>query len=102
MENFKKIIGENTSDDVVQMLEDISDTYKDFDDRSSAQNGEDWEAKYKENDAMWRKKYTDAFFSGEPSPKDAVSITPPEPEVDPEDAKADSITIDDLFVESEV
>lgn len=101
MENFKKIIGDSTSDDVVQMLEDVTDTYKDFESRSNNQSGEDWKAKFEENDKMWREKYTKAFFSGEPTPEPPASMNPPAPEVDPEEEKADSITIDDLFTESE-
>lgn len=102
MENFKKIIGDSTSDDVVQMLEDITDTYKDFDARTNQSGEEDWKAKFEENDKMWREKYTKAFFSGAPTPDAGVSIGPPKaPEPDPEEVRAETIEIDDLFVESE-
>lgn len=52
----KAIIGEdNTSDEAIAFIEDITDSY-------SAPKV-DWEAKYRENDAEWRKKYHDRFFS---------------------------------------
>lgn len=104
MENFKKIIGDSTSDDVIQMLEDVTDTFKDFENRSSNPSGdEDWKAKFEENDKMWRDKYTKAFFSGEPTPEDKVTLDPPKPpEPTPEEVRAETITFDDLFTESEV
>lgn len=57
-EKYKSIIGENTSDDALSFLEDITDSY--------SQPEVDWEAKYNENDAMWRQKYRDRFFSDMP------------------------------------
>lgn len=103
MENFKKIIGDSTSDDVVAMLEDITDTYNDFETRSNQSGQEDWKAKFEENDKMWREKYTNAFFKGAPDKDSSLNIDPPKPpEPDPETVRAESIEIDDLFVESEV
>ena len=54
-ESFKNLMGENTSDEALSFLEDMTDTY--------AKPDVDWEAKYKENDASWRQKYRDRFFS---------------------------------------
>ena len=55
-EKVKTILGENsTSDDGISLLEDITDSY--------SAPSIDWEAKYKENDASWRQKYRDRFFS---------------------------------------
>lgn len=49
------------SDESISLLEDLSDT---FDDLSSQvlQVG-DYKKKYEENDAEWRKRYHDRFFS---------------------------------------
>lgn len=49
------------SDEAISLLEDFSDT---FDDLSSqvSQVG-DYKKKYEENDAEWRKRYRDRFFS---------------------------------------
>ena len=57
--NVKQMIGEdNTSDEALSLIEDLTDSY-------SAPTV-DWEAKYNENDAMWRQKYRDRFFSDVP------------------------------------
>lgn len=61
-EKYKTIIGENMSDEALSFLEDITDSY-------SLPNV-DWEAKYKENDAQWRQKYRDRFYSDVPQEKD--------------------------------
>ena len=55
LESAKTLLGENTSDEALSFIEDISDSYSKPD--------TDWEAKYKENDAMWRAKYRDRFYS---------------------------------------
>ena len=54
-------IGDDNSDEAISLLEDVSDTIKDFEERDS----EDWKAKYEENDAKWRKKYRERFENGE-------------------------------------
>lgn len=56
LESAKTIIGDNTSDEALSFIEDITDSYSKPD--------VDWEAKYKENDAEWRQKYRDRFYSG--------------------------------------
>lgn len=63
-ETYKNIIGDNTSDEALAFLEDITDSY--------SQPEVDWEAKYKENDAEWRQKYRDRFFSGVPDEKEEI------------------------------
>ena len=76
-------VGEDTSDEAIAFVEDVSDTL------ASLSNAEDWKKKYEENDAEWRKRYQDRFFSPE-KPND------PEPEPDPEPKK---LTFDELFKE---
>lgn len=53
--------GEDNSDAVLSLVEDISDTLESLD---NANSGENWKQKYEDNDAAWRKKYRDRFFSG--------------------------------------
>ena len=55
--------GDDNSDEVIQLTEDLSDTLNDFDSRIN--DSEDWKSKFEENDNMWRKKYKDRFL--EPS-----------------------------------
>lgn len=59
---LKSKFGEDTSDETLAIIEDINDTYDDFE--TKTKDTTNWETKYKENDAMWRKKYRDRFFSG--------------------------------------
>ena len=52
--------GDDNSDEVIQLTEDLSDTLNDFDSRIN--DTEDWKIKFEENDNMWRKKYKDRFL----------------------------------------
>lgn len=57
MEKIRERIGKDDSDEAIEFIEDISDTFESF------LNTEDWKTKYEENDKKWRKKYRDRFFS---------------------------------------
>ena len=76
-------VGEDTSDEAIAFVEDVSDTL------ASLSSAEDWKKKYEENDAEWRKRYQDRFFNPD-KPND------PEPEPEPEPKK---LTFDELFKE---
>ena len=76
-------VGEDTSDEAIAFVEDVSDTL------ASLSNAEDWKKKYEDNDAEWRKRYQDRFFNPD-KPND------PEPEPDSEPKK---LTFDELFKE---
>lgn len=90
LESFKSRLGENTDDETISFLEDITDTLDDFEKRANG-DGTDWKSKYEENDASWRKKYTERFFSGEPNPDPK-----PEPKPEPDNTPT---TFSDLFKE---
>ena len=62
LKRISECIGDDNSDEALSLLEDVSDTITDFEERDS----EDWKAKYEENDAKWRKKYRERFENGEP------------------------------------
>ena len=68
LESFKTRLGENPDDESISFLEDVTDTLDDFEKKAKG-DGTDWKAKFEENDASWRKKYTERFFSGEPEPE---------------------------------
>lgn len=54
--------GENAeSDESISLLEDISDTFEDL--SAQVSQAGDYKKKYEENDAEWRKRYRDRFFS---------------------------------------
>ena len=59
------IVGENADDKVISLLEDITDTYNDFDTRTNNSDTEDWKQKYEDNDKQWREKYKARFLSND-------------------------------------
>lgn len=89
-------LGDDTSDDALTIIEDIDDTFKDYETRI----GEDWKGKYDELDAQWRKRYRDRFFqkadNGETTPDDVKDDNE-------EDLKEESEIkdFDELFTEKE-
>ena len=84
MAGLQSLIGERTDDEAIAFLENARDTLTDKDNK----NAVDWKQKYDENDAAWRKRYMDAFYSGEPKKPD------PQPDIE-ETPK----TFKDLFKE---
>lgn len=90
LESFKTRLGENPDDESISFLEDVTDTLDDFEKRANG-DGTDWKSKYEENDASWRKKYTERFFSGEPNPEPK-----PEPKPEPDNTPK---TFSELFKE---
>lgn len=87
---LKERIGEDTSDEALAFIEDITDTITDFEKRADG-DGVDWKKKYEDNDAEWRAKYKERFFSGELAKEDKM---PEEPEGAEEPEK---LTYDNLF-----
>ena len=85
-------LAEDTSDDAVKFLEDMTDTYNDLDSRASG-DGTDWEKKYHDLDESWKKKYRSRFFSGN------GGQTPADGCFGEEDNsyKPDEISVDSLF-----
>lgn len=63
MESLRESFSEQASDSVLSILEDVSDTLDDFENKISDET--DWKTKYEENDEMWRNKYKERFFSAE-------------------------------------
>lgn len=61
LNSIKSRLGDDTGDDALSLIEDITDTFDDYDTRVS--DSTDWKAKYEQNDADWRQKYRDRFFS---------------------------------------
>lgn len=65
LESIRARVGEQTDDETISFLEDVTDTLTDLETRANG-DGENWEQRYKDNDAEWRKKYTERFFSAKP------------------------------------
>lgn len=87
MASIKSKFGDDTSDETIALLEDISDTL------DTTKDGSDWKKKFEDNDKMWREKYTSRFFDSPAEPSHPAEPNDP----DPEEVKAEEIKIDDLF-----
>lgn len=90
LNTIKGIIGENTDDNYLELLEDITDTLDNYDGLNT--DNTDWKAKYEENDKEWRQKYKDRFFSREVEEDN---------DLDDDEPKPVKVTFDDLFVTNE-
>lgn len=90
LKSLNTLIGENSTDENLVILEDVTDTLKDYESKTADQT--DWKTKYEQNDADWRKKYRERFTSGEEIKKEQE-----------EDVEKDStpLTFDSLFKERE-
>ena len=86
LNRIKAKIGEDTSDDNIAFIEDMTDTFNDLEGR--ANDSGNWKEKYDNLDASWRKKYTERFFSGSPEN---------DPDPQPQPNPTADVTFDDLF-----
>ena len=82
-------VGDDTSDEALTIIEDITDTLDDYDARI-AESG-DWQRRYEVNDAVWRQRYRDRFFGS--GNEDLIDDDPEDPEDEPEKPQS----FDDLF-----
>lgn len=89
---IKERFGEDTSDETLSLIEDVSDTLDDYETRTN--DSTDWKTKYEENDKTWRERYRDRFFSGETDDNDIE-----EPD-DIDDDTPDKRTFEDLFTKN--
>lgn len=85
---LRGVLGDNQSDEAIALIEDVTDTFD--------APAEDWEQKYKENDAAWRQKYTDRFFA---APADQGNGGNTETVIEAGENEVKSLTYDDLFKE---
>lgn len=92
LESLRGRFGEEPTDDDIAMLEDITDTFTDFEEKTN--DATNWKNKYEENDKAWKKKYSDRFFS-----KDGGGNVEPGNPVEPDDEPIKSF--DDLFTVKE-
>lgn len=88
MEVIKARFGEDTSDEALSFIEDVSDTIGDLEARSA--NSREWEKKYRENDESWRKKYKERFYK---------PVNTQEQDQDTEEPEKKCLTYNDLFKE---
>ena len=91
LEQIQARFGEDTSDETISFLEDVTDTFTDLETRASG-DGVDWKAKYEENDNEWRQKYRDRFFSPEVNDNEGDTVV----DTNLDDSEPPK-TFDDLF-----
>lgn len=102
IERFKNYAGEDvTSDAAIELLEDISDSVEvEKEGEEEGEGGEDWEAKYKELDESWRKKYAERFSEPGDREKEPEEEKEEEEETEEtEEERAENVTYEDLFEE---
>lgn len=92
LEAIRSRIGEDTSDESISLLEDITDTMEDYETRVSDKT--DWKNKYDELDATWRRKYIERF-----SGKTGEDVKNEQEEQIKDDSEPR--TFDELFTERE-
>lgn len=88
LQSVRERFGDDTSDDSLALVEDITDTITDLENKANNDNT-NWEQKYKDNDAAWRKKYRDRFFSDNSGDDND----------EPEEPKKKNYTYENLFKE---
>lgn len=87
--SIKEKFADDSSDETIGFIEDISDTLSDYETRANG-DGTDWKAEAKRIDNEWREKYKARFFSG--------SVNEPE-DPDPEFDEPKPMKFEDLFKE---
>ena len=86
LKSLKEMIGDDTSDESIAIIEDFTDTLNSYD-------TENWRQKYEDNDKMWREKYKERFFT----PAEDVKKEQKEDIIDESEKK----TFNELFEERE-
>lgn len=82
-------LGDRTDDEAIALLEVVD---------NEGIDEENWKQKYEDNDAEWRKKYTERFKSS-PTP-----VANPQPTVEPDltvEERNESLKLDDLLYKKE-
>ena len=62
MTSIRARLGDDTSDETLQFIEDVTDTLNEYE--TKAGDTTDWKKRYEDNDKEWRQKYRDRFFNG--------------------------------------
>ena len=82
------IIGDNSSDEALTLLEDIQDTFT----NKANNDSTDWEKKYHELDTEWRNRYKERFLTGN------SELDPPNDDDEPDEPEK-PLTFENLFKE---
>lgn len=84
-------LGDRTDDEAIALLETID---------NEGVDEENWKQKYEENDAEWRKKYTERFKEGKPTNPPAPAPEIKDEPID-EEERVEALNLDNLLYGSE-
>lgn len=62
LEWIKRRSGEDYDDETIGFIEDISDTWDDWEKRQRSEDVDEWKRKYEETDREWRRRYVERFM----------------------------------------
>ena len=99
---FKRIrehIGDDTSDESIAFIEDVTDTYNALE--QSSKDETDWKSKYEELDENWKKRYRDRFFEGNDDEPETTPRTAMNKQKENVEADGEKRDFEDLFEERE-
>lgn len=85
---FRAYAGDRNDDDTIALVEDISDSFGD---------GEDWQAKYEENDRQWRERYLSRFSYSQGGGLEPYVEDPQEEQKEEVDTPPENETFEELF-----
>lgn len=88
-------IGNDTSEESITFMEDMTDTYNDLTRRANENDG-DWERRYHELDESWKAKYKHRFFSGSGGGNPNV-VGGNNSSYDEDEYNPDTVNFDNLF-----
>lgn len=63
LSSINALVGENTDDNVLSIIEDVTDTIADYESKTA--DATDWKQKYEDNDREWRQRYKERFMSSD-------------------------------------
>lgn len=97
MNSLKSVIGDNSSDEVLELLENVDDTLSVSNDPEDwkgkyEQSNEEWRTKYEEQERMWRQKYRDRFYGDVDDTEEKIFE-------EPEEGETEKKNFEDLFEE---
>ena len=95
LERLNTLVGEDNSDEALQIIEDFTDTFDNLGTQNDNDN-EDWKQKYEELDATWRQKYRDRFMNSQTTEEDVI-----EEQKDNVETDGELKEYDELFEERE-
>ena len=99
---FKRIrdhIGDDTSDESIAFIEDVTDTYNALE--QSSKDETDWKSKYEELEKKKKKRYRDRFFEGNGDEPETTPHTAMDKQKENVKADGEKRDFEDLFEERE-